>query len=234
MEEQKFCKFCGEKIDKSNIVCPKCGRQLKKVEEKKVKVEEKEEEKEISDPKFYKQIWFMCLILIICPPIGIFLMWKFQKNMKTWLKIVITIVAILYLIIFNIIRSNANDTSIQSDSGNKTPQIQETIEYIKVSKDTLDKALETNAAAAKDTYYKKYVEVTGKLGTIDSDLKYFYLMSATEKWDIDGIYCKIKTNEQKEIVKTLKKDQKITIRGKITDVGEFLGYYIDITEIVTN
>jgi hypothetical protein len=59
-------------------------------------------------------------------------------------------------------------------------------------------------------------------------------MSATEKWDINGIYCKIKTDEQREIVKTLKKDQKITIRGKITDVGEFLGYYLDINEIVTN
>ena len=66
MEEQKFCKFCGEKIDKNSIVCPKCGRQLKKIEEKKVEVKEETKE-EVSDPKFYKQIWFMCLILIIFP-----------------------------------------------------------------------------------------------------------------------------------------------------------------------
>ena len=233
MEEQKFCKFCGEKIDKNSIVCPKCGRQLKKVEEKKVDVKEETKE-EVSDPKFYKQIWFMCLILIIFPPIGIFLMWKFQKNMKNWLKIVLTIVFSLIFIISIAIRSSEDSTPTPSGNNENIPQVQETIEYIKVSKDTLDKALENNAAAAKDTYYKKYVEVTGKLGTIDSDLKYFYLMSATEKWDINGIYCKIKTDEQREIVKTLKKDQKITIRGKITDVGEFLGYYLDINEIVTN
>ena len=44
----------------------------------------------------------------------------------------------------------------------------------------------------------------------------------------------IKNKEQKEIVKTLTKDQEITIRGKITDVGEVLGYYLDINEIIAN
>lgn len=39
MEEKKFCKFCGEEIDKSSVVCPKCGRQLQIVK----KEEEKEE-----------------------------------------------------------------------------------------------------------------------------------------------------------------------------------------------
>ena len=34
--DKKFCKFCGEEIEKDSIVCPKCGRQLKivKKEEK--------------------------------------------------------------------------------------------------------------------------------------------------------------------------------------------------------
>lgn len=33
MEEKKFCKFCGEEIDKNSIICPKCGRQLESVKE---------------------------------------------------------------------------------------------------------------------------------------------------------------------------------------------------------
>ena len=106
--------------------------------------------------------------------------------------------------------------------------------HIKVSKDDLDEALENNAAAAKDTYYKKYVEISGKLGTIDSDLKYISLMSSTDEWDFLGIHCSIKNEEQKNIVKTLTKDQEITIRGKVTDVGEVLGYYVDIIEIIAN
>ncbi len=31
MLEEKFCKFCGKKIPKDSIVCPKCGRQLELV-----------------------------------------------------------------------------------------------------------------------------------------------------------------------------------------------------------
>ena len=119
-------------------------------------------------------------------------------------------------------------------SKNNSSQQQETIEYIKVSKDELDDALENNAAAAKDKYNNKYVEVTGKLGTIDSDLSYISLMSSTDEWDFLGIHCDIKNKEQKEIVKTLTKGQEITIRGKITDVGEVLGYYLDINEIIAN
>ena len=30
MEDKKYCKFCGEQIDKTSVVCPKCGRQIKK------------------------------------------------------------------------------------------------------------------------------------------------------------------------------------------------------------
>ena len=57
------------------------------------------------------------------------------------------------------------------------------------------------------------------------------LVSSTDEWDLIGIHCTIKNKEQKEIVKTLTKDQEITVKGKITDVGEVLGYYLDITEI---
>ena len=76
------------------------------------------------------------------------------------------------------------------------------------------------------------IEITGRLGKIDSDLKYINLLSPTDEWDFSGIYCKIKNPETKEIVKTLSKDQTIIVRGKITDVGEYLGYYLDIDEII--
>ncbi len=154
-----------------------------------------------------------------------------KQGMPVWLIVIIVIVVI------SIIASaggNSEESSSGTSNGNSSSQTQETIEYIKVSKDDLDEALSNNAAAAKDTYNKKYVEITGKLGTIDSDLKYISLMSSTKEYDFNGIHCKIKNNEQKDIVKTLTKDQEITIRGKITDVGEVLGFYLDITEIIAN
>ncbi len=154
-----------------------------------------------------------------------------KQGMPVWLIIVIVIVVI------GIIANgggNSGESSTGTSNGSSSSQTQEIIEYIKVSKDDLDEALSSNAAAAKDTYNKKYVEITGKLGTIDSDLKYISLMSTTNEYDFNGIHCRIKNNEQKDVVKTLSKDQEITIKGRITDVGEVLGYYLDITEIIAN
>lgn len=156
-----------------------------------------------------------------------------KQGFPTWAIILIVIVGIGVLA--NLGKGDSSSAESNSSTDNSSnEQKQEVIEYIKVSKDELDEALDNNAAAAKDTYNKKYVEITGKLGTIDSDLKYISLMSSSDEWDIVGIHCTIKNNEQKEIVKTLTKDQNLTVKGKITDVGEVLGYYLDITEIIPN
>ena len=146
------------------------------------------------------------------------------KKWWFWLIIVIVIVTISN-------SSNDNNTTTSTSSSNYTEQT-ENIEYIVVDIDNLEDDLTNNAAAAKDKYKNKYVEIKGKLGTIDSDLKYISLLSITDEWDFSGIHCSIKSNEQREIIKTLNKDQIITIKGKITDVGEVLGYYLDIIEIL--
>ena len=41
----------------------------------------------------------------------------------------------------------------------------------------------------------------------------------------------IKNDEQLEKIKGLSKGDAITVKGKVTDVGEVLGYYIDIDSI---
>lgn len=145
------------------------------------------------------------------------------KKWWFWLIVVIVVVAI---------SSSSNDTNTTNPTSSSTStESNETIEYTVVDIDELEDALTNNAAAAKDKYKGKYLEIKGRLGTIDSDLKYISLLSITDEWDISGIHCSIKNNEQKEVVKTLSKDQTITIKGKITDVGEVLGYYLDIIEI---
>lgn len=154
-----------------------------------------------------------------------------RQGMPIWLIILIVFIVIGFI---SSMGDNSEDYSDNENESNNSSQIQENINYIKISKDDLDEALENNAAAAKETYNNKYVEVSGKLGTIDSDLKYIYLMSSTDEWDINGIHCTIKNKDQKDIVKSLTKNQEITIKGKITDVGEVLGYYMDINEIIAN
>lgn len=126
------------------------------------------------------------------------------------------------------ITDTADDKAIKGEITNKENKKT----YTKVDIDTMEDELENNAAAAKDTYKDKYLEITGKLDTIDSDLKYISLISATKEWDLVGIHCSIKNATTKDTVKTLTRGQTIIIRGKITDVGEVLGYYLDIDEII--
>lgn len=223
--ETKYCIYCGTKLEQNAAICLKCGREIKSTESSTTKQCRKC--KEIIDKKAQK-----------CPKCGA------KQNLPTW---VIVFIAILAISVFSSLNNdysepvnNETNNTINKDidKSNKvsdsTNQAQEIIEYIKVSKDDLDEALDKNAAVARETYINKYVEITGKLGTVDSELKYISLKSSTKEWDFHSIHCTIKNKEQKEIIKTLITDQEITIKGKITDVGEVLGYFLDITEISAN
>lgn len=91
--------------------------------------------------------------------------------------------------------------------------------------------LNENAVGASDTYKDKYLEITGKLSNIDSNGDYISLDSDDE-FSLYNVQCFIKNEEQLEIVKTLKKGDTVTVKGKCTDVGEVLGFSFDIDSIV--
>lgn len=166
-----------------------------------------------------------------CPKCG-----KDQRNFFMKHPVLYTI---LILIIIAVAGSSGNDTTntdVASTNGDTvtttTTETAETIEYTAIDVDALNDALENNAAAAKDTYNKKYLEITGKLTNIDSDLSYISIGSTTDEWDFMTIQCFIKDQATKDIVKTLSKDDTIVVKGQITEVGEVLGYTLNITEIV--
>lgn len=217
--ETKYCNYCGKEVNKEAVVCTHCGRQLESTSLKNEKTKKCKKCKELINKNAKK-----------CPHCGA------NQKMPVW---VIVLVVIVVIAIIGGIENNSSSDSNNSQNNNTTNDTtnnntSKPIEYIKVSKDDLDEALDNNAALARETYNGKYLEITGKLGTIDSELKYISLYSNTKEYDFVGIHCKVKNNEQKEIIKTLVKDQEITVKGKITDVGEVLGYYLDITEIVAN
>lgn len=162
-----------------------------------------------------------------CPKCG-----KDQRNFFMKHPVLYTI---LILIIIAVAGSSGSDTTntTSTSSGDATiTETTEVIEYTAIDVDTLNDALENNAAAAKDTYNKKYLEITGRLSNIDSDLSYISIGSTTDEWDFMTIQCFIKDQATKDIVKTLSKDDTIVVRGQITEVGEVLGYTLNITEII--
>ena len=180
-------------------------------------------------------LYFPGLILsIICLATA-----KKYKNQRKGLAIAGIVISGLLLIISIGMYSNGsiggNSSSGSSSNTNNSivkKQEPKIIEYTKVDIDTMEDALDNNAAAAKDTYNGKYLEISGRLGPIDSDLKYISLLSPTDEWDIIGVHCTLKNQQVKDVVKSLTKDQNIIVKGKITDVGEVLGYYLDVDEII--
>lgn len=116
------------------------------------------------------------------------------------------------------------------DGDNNTAREAKQREYITVSVSTLVNELENNAAAAQKKYKNKYVKVTGKLGTIDSDGDYISIDDPADAFSITGVQCFINKNDKKQsnFVLNLHKGQTVTAYGKITDVGELLGYHLEV------
>ena len=108
----------------------------------------------------------------------------------------------------------------------------EEIEYIVATVDEMYETLNDNALKAKKTYDGQYVEVTGILGTIDSNGSYICLDEMNTAYSFYSVQCFVKNDEQLDHVIEMSSGKKYTIRVKITTVGEVLGYAGDIVEFV--
>lgn len=150
------------------------------------------------------------------------------------------IIGFFFIIIFVIIiiaavnggnEDNTENTSKQVSSSATEQKEQEVIEYTSISVADLDTVLKDNALKAKETYKGAYLEITGKLSNIDASGKYISL-SNDDYIDVYGVQCYIKGDEQKQKVMDMTVEEHYTIRVKIKDVGEVLGYTADIIEFV--
>ena len=92
--------------------------------------------------------------------------------------------------------------------------------------------LNGNALKAAEKYKDQYVELTGRLNVIDSSGKYISIVPTDDEFAIIGVQCYIKTEEQKAAVMEMSIGDTLVVKGKIKDVGEVLGYSLDIDEVV--
>lgn len=164
----------------------------------------------------------------ICPSCG-------AKNKKPIYKRwwFITLVAIVAIVIVANLGGEGDDgTQVTSapGAGGQEQLIEEEKTPIVLSADDLISALKENALNAANTYNGAYVEVTGKLSTIDSSGKYFSISELNNQFSLDTILCYIK-KEHFETVANLTRDQKVTVVGTIKSVGEVFGYSLDVESI---
>lgn len=130
----------------------------------------------------------------------------------------------------------ANSTSDKSVKTTEATAAAETttaapIEYTAVSVDEMMETLKANAMKASDTYKGQYLEITGKLNVIDSSGKYISLAPTEDDFAIMGVQCYIKSDDQKSKVMDMSIGDIVTLKGKVTDVGEIMGYSLNIDSI---
>lgn len=162
-----------------------------------------------------------------------------NKKRKKGLWIAALVISIIMIITLFVPKSDSNDaeqpTVVQENSNSDVSEGADPIEteipkeYIEVTADDLVDALNSNAMKAQNDYLDKYLQITGTLGTIDSSGKYISIDS--EQFSLATIQCYMTSETQKELIMNMKKGDPITVKGYCKDMGEILGYQIDIEEI---
>ena len=105
------------------------------------------------------------------------------------------------------------------------------VEYTSVTVDELFEDLNDNPLNAEDKYMGAAVSVTGRLIVIDSDGEYIGISSVDDEYSLNDVLCYVTKDEQLEVIKDLSIGDTITVKGKISNVGEVFGYSMNIDSI---
>lgn len=121
----------------------------------------------------------------------------------------------------------SDDTESESVIEEETPT-----EFMQATVETMLSDLRQNEMRAQKKYGGKYMEVTGTLGSMDSEGEYFSLDD--NSFGILDIHCKIPKNKREKITDKLinmEKGDVIVVKGKITDMGEIMGYHLTVIDV---
>jgi len=124
--------------------------------------------------------------------------------------------------------AQVEEKQTEPSSSQSSPQAEPS--YVSYTVDQLMDDLNSNALKAQETYKGKYVSLSGKLSNVDSSGKYISITAANDSFAIIGVQCYIKSSAQKEKIMNMTTGDLITVRGQIKDVGEVLGYSLDIAD----
>lgn len=130
--------------------------------------------------------------------------------------------------------SNNNSSPESNNSPTTELVIEPEIDYEIYAITELFDALEDNALKAKNDFVGKYVTVLGYLDTIDSSGKYISIGADPDDYNyfLDSIHCTLKKDsDQLDKIMKMSVGDTISVQGKITDVGELLGFSMTVDNI---
>jgi hypothetical protein len=156
----------------------------------------------------------------------------FKKASRPWFKK--KRFWVIGLIGISALSSSLGGGGSDSSSSSSTSSTSEPAEVVaeepatKITAKKLIDDLESNALSAKTNYKDKRFEITGILSNIDASGKYFSLSAG--EFTLTSVQVFI----DKKFVETVSgftKGQSVTVTGKVTDVGELLGYQVEAESI---
>lgn len=127
--------------------------------------------------------------------------------------------------------NTAANSSVTSGTSSGEKSTAPEITYTAYDVSELMDDLDANALKASDKYKDQYVELTGRLNVIDSNGNYISITPSNDQYAIIGVQCYIKSDDQKSAVMDMSIGDTVVVKGKITDVGEIMGYSLNIDEI---
>lgn len=210
MTDTKMCPYCGEEVKLEAIKCKHCQSMLSAEDDALVGAAAPPPARQAAQaaPKVKKPIW------------------------KRWWAWAVVIVVLFLFIASSGGEDKSTPSSSAPSSSQSTAQSEETPapEPMIVTVDDLVNDLRDNALKASNTYKDQYVELTGRLSNIDSDGKYFSLGILSSEFSLNTVLCRIDKSHL-DTVMNFSKDQQVTVTGKITAVGEVLGYTLQVETI---
>ena len=155
---------------------------------------------------------------------------KQKSGILKWVVLILIIGVVIGAVTGEDKSADSTTKQTEATASDNQKQESESIEYTSVSVNDMMDALNNNAMGASDKYKGKYLEINGKLTNIDAAGQYIDL-KADGDFEIIGVQCYIKNDDQKAKIASMSKGDTVTLKGKCTDVGEVLGYSLDIDEI---
>ena len=165
-----------------------------------------------------------------------------RKKQKGKGRLILLIIVVLIVIIAILSNNNSDDKkqlssntpTNTSQEANNTINTQETeIEYLKVTATELIEAFRANQVKCAKTYDGKWLEVTGTVESIGTDILndvYLTLKNDTE-WTWESVQCYAKDAEEENNFAEVSEGDVITLRG-VADCDDSLGFYLKKAEIV--
>lgn len=141
---------------------------------------------------------------------------------------------VMVLVLFTVFAlGSGSDETTSTSKGSTTVAETKPVEYTTVEIDTLLDELSANAYNAQQKWKGKHVAIeNGIVSTIDASGKYFAIESTDDSYFLESIRVDIPENIRSEVMSSISDGASVTVKGKITDVGEIMGYSVDADDVI--